>query len=95
MHRIQLRDDSIRKNRGKSSGYTQVNHLGAGSVSASGKWKTTASADFRIKIMSNPWLNIPLAGYEGHMRSDKVQQLDALSKLFAAALERCRPPLPY
>jgi hypothetical protein len=41
--------------------------------------------------MSNPWLNIPLADYEGHMRSDEVQQLDALSELFAAALERCQP----
>ena len=26
------------------------------------------------------------------MRSDEVQQLDALSELFAAALERCQPP---
>jgi hypothetical protein len=42
--------------------------------------------------MSNPWLNISLADYEGHMRSDDVQQLDALSELFAAALERCQPP---
>jgi len=42
--------------------------------------------------MSNPWLNIPLADYEGHMRSDEVRQLDALSELFAAALERYQPP---
>jgi threonine dehydrogenase-like Zn-dependent dehydrogenase len=42
--------------------------------------------------MSNPWLNIPLADYEGHMRSREVQQLDALSELFAAALERFQPP---
>ena len=41
--------------------------------------------------MSNPWLNIPLADYEGHMRSDEVQQLEALSELFAAALERYQP----
>ncbi|HSR09158.1 MAG TPA: class I SAM-dependent methyltransferase [Bryobacteraceae bacterium] len=41
--------------------------------------------------MSNPWLNIPLADYEGHMRSEEVQQLDALSELFAAALERYQP----
>jgi len=41
--------------------------------------------------MSNPWLSIPLADYEGHMRSDEVRQLDALSELFAAALERCQP----
>jgi hypothetical protein len=41
--------------------------------------------------MSNPWLSIPLADYEGHMSSAEVQQLDALSELFAAALERCQP----
>ena len=41
--------------------------------------------------MSNPWLNIPLADYEGHMCSVDVQQLDALSGLFAAALERYQP----
>lgn len=41
--------------------------------------------------MANPWLNIPLADYEGHMGSAQVQQLDALSELFAEALERCRP----
>ncbi len=41
--------------------------------------------------MSNPWLSIPLADYEGHMRSAEVQQLDVLSELFAEALLRCRP----
>jgi hypothetical protein len=41
--------------------------------------------------MSNPWLRIPLADYEGHMRSAEVRQLDALSDLFAEALEFCRP----
>ena len=41
--------------------------------------------------MSNPWLNIPLADYEGHMQSDEVQQLEALSELFATALERFQP----
>jgi hypothetical protein len=41
--------------------------------------------------VSNPWLNIPLTDYEGHMRSDEVQQLDALSELFAAALTRYQP----
>ncbi len=39
--------------------------------------------------MSNPWLTIPLADYEGHMEA--VQQLSALSALFARALEICRP----
>src|SRR5262249_35714398 len=32
----------------------------------------------------------PLADYEGHM--DAVQQLSALSDLFARALDLCRPP---
>jgi len=41
--------------------------------------------------MSNPWLNIPLADYEGHMCSPEVQQLDALSELFGVALGRCLP----
>jgi hypothetical protein len=37
-------------------------------------------------IMTNPWLAIPLADYEGHMKSAAVQQLDALADLFAEAL---------
>lgn len=41
--------------------------------------------------MSNPWLQIPLADYEGHMRSPAVQQLGALSDLFAEALAIRRP----
>jgi SAM-dependent methyltransferase len=41
--------------------------------------------------MPNPWLMVPLADYEGHMRSVHVQQLDALSELFAKALAFCRP----
>ena len=41
--------------------------------------------------MSNPWLEIPLADYEGHMESDGVQQLGPLSDLFAQALAFCRP----
>ena len=40
--------------------------------------------------MSNPWLNIPLSDYEGHMESAQIQQLDALSDLFAEALGCCR-----
>ena len=39
--------------------------------------------------MSNAWLTIPLADYEGHMA--ELQQLEALSDLFAEALARCRP----
>src|SRR5512140_3078201 len=41
--------------------------------------------------MPSPWLNIPLDDYEAHMRSAGVQQLDALSDLFADALTWCRP----
>ena len=41
--------------------------------------------------MSNPWLAIPLADYEGHMKSAEVQQLDALADLFVKALAYCRP----
>lgn len=41
--------------------------------------------------MSNPWLSIPLADYEGHMCSPEVQQLGVLSELFGEALVRCQP----
>ncbi len=41
--------------------------------------------------MSDPWLSIPLADYEGHMRADNVQQLSALSGLFKRALDVCLP----
>ncbi|MEZ5366042.1 MAG: class I SAM-dependent methyltransferase [Bryobacterales bacterium] len=41
--------------------------------------------------MLNPWLNVPLGDYEGHMGSPSVAQLAALSDLFAAALELCQP----
>lgn len=41
--------------------------------------------------MSNPWLDIPLADYEGHMASAEVRQTEALSDLFAQALAVRRP----
>jgi hypothetical protein len=41
--------------------------------------------------MANPWLAISLKDYEGHMNAPEVQQLDALSDLFAEALAYCRP----
>jgi hypothetical protein len=41
--------------------------------------------------MSNPWLTVPLADYEGHMRSAEVQQLGVLSDLFGEAVARRRP----
>lgn len=39
----------------------------------------------------NPWLQIPLGDYEGHMASSEVAQLDALADLFAEALAIRRP----
>lgn len=41
--------------------------------------------------MSNPWLRVPLPEYEQHMSSIEVQQLGALSDLFAETVGRCRP----
>ena len=41
--------------------------------------------------MSNPWLGVPLADYEGHMDSPEVHQLGALAELFAEVLALCRP----
>jgi len=44
-----------------------------------------------IDSMSNPWLDVPLEDYEGHMKSPGVQQLAALSSLFAEALRLYSP----
>lgn len=41
--------------------------------------------------MSNPWLSVPLADYEGHMKSREVRQLGALADLFAEALAERQP----
>jgi hypothetical protein len=41
--------------------------------------------------MSDPWLSIPLADYEGHMGADNVQQLSTLSGLFKRVLDICLP----
>jgi SAM-dependent methyltransferase len=41
--------------------------------------------------MLSPWLDIPLADYEGHMNSAGVQQLTTLAELFACALKRTVP----
>lgn len=43
------------------------------------------------RVVPNPWLQVPLKDYEGHMQSPEVGQLDALADLFAEALARCRP----
>lgn len=39
----------------------------------------------------DPWLNIPLADYEGHMNAPEVGQLRVLSDLFAEVLAGCCP----
>jgi len=41
--------------------------------------------------MNNPWLEIPLNDYEGHMAADAVRQSAALAELFAEALALRRP----
>ncbi len=41
--------------------------------------------------MHNPWLDIPLGDYEGHMNSPSVGQLEVLAELFGQALAYCRP----
>ena len=46
---------------------------------------------FDSATMSNSWLQIPLSDYEGHMNSAMVQQLRALSDLFAQALASRQP----
>jgi hypothetical protein len=33
------------------------------------------------ELMANPWLEIPLDDYEGHMRAPGVEQLGLLSEL--------------
>jgi hypothetical protein len=45
-------------------------------------WKLT----MLDQSMPNPWLDLPLDDYEGHMASAEVQQLQALSDLFADAI---------
>ncbi len=41
--------------------------------------------------MQNPWLEIPLADYEGHMASEAVRQLEPLAVLFSEVLARRQP----
>jgi ubiquinone/menaquinone biosynthesis C-methylase UbiE len=41
--------------------------------------------------MSNPWLGIPLADYEGHMASPTIGQAQLLSEVFATALRQYAP----
>src|SRR4051812_29814524 len=41
--------------------------------------------------MSSPWLNLPLADYEGHMSAPGVRQANLLADVFASALEESQP----
>ena len=41
--------------------------------------------------MSNPWLDIPLADYEGHMALPTIGQAQLLSEVFATALRQYAP----
>ena len=41
--------------------------------------------------MRNPWLDIPLADYEGHMASPGVAQAQTLSEILADVLDRFAP----
>lgn len=41
--------------------------------------------------MKNPWLDIPLSDYEGHMALPQIAQLQLLSDVFADALNRHAP----
>lgn len=41
--------------------------------------------------MSSPWLDVPLADYEGHMSAEGVAQLGPLRDLFRLALDFTRP----
>lgn len=42
-------------------------------------------------VMKNPWLDIPLADYEGHMALPNVGQAQLLSDVFAGALTKYAP----
>lgn len=41
--------------------------------------------------MSSPWLDLPLADYEGHMSMPSVGQAQMLADVFSSALEEFRP----
>ena len=44
-----------------------------------------------LGVMRNPWLDIPLADYEGHMALPTVGQAQFLSDVFASALNKHEP----
>jgi SAM-dependent methyltransferase len=48
-------------------------------------------AEDRAGVMKNPWLDIPLDEYEGHMALPQVAQARLLADIFKSLLERHRP----
>jgi hypothetical protein len=44
-----------------------------------------------VGMSNSPWLDVPLADYEGHMTAQQVGQLHVLADAFAGALQICRP----
>ena len=46
-----------------------------------------------LPIMRNPWLDIPLSDYEGHMALPQVDQARVLADQLAAVLALHRPAL--
>jgi SAM-dependent methyltransferase len=44
-----------------------------------------------MNAKKNPWLDIPLADYEGHMAMPMVAQAQMLSDIFADALDKYKP----
>jgi len=42
-------------------------------------------------VMNNPWLDVPLADYEGHMALPGIEQAQLLSDIFAGVLAKFSP----
>jgi hypothetical protein len=51
----------------------------------------TMAAEMATKSMRNPWLDIPLADYEGHMSLPEVGQAQLLAEVFDRAIKRRSP----
>jgi SAM-dependent methyltransferase len=47
-----------------------------------------------VRLVSNPWLDIPLADYEGHMASPQVAQAQLLADELQRAVRHWRPRRP-
>jgi ubiquinone/menaquinone biosynthesis C-methylase UbiE len=52
---------------------------------------TSASTELLKNVGRNPWLDIPLEDYEGHMSLPEIAQAQLLSDVFAGVLERFKP----